>query len=286
MQYQCPLCHQALQLDNQAWRCANNHQFDRAKEGYVNLMPVQHKKSKNPGDNQMMMQARRQFLDAGYYQPLRDAIATVLERQLPEYPSGLSMLDIGCGEGYYTGFLAESLRAKNVITVYGLDIAKGAVRSAAKRYPAAHFCVASSYRLPFDDQSIHAVLRIYAPCEASELKRVTSADGIIVTVTPAPAHLFQLKELIYQTPQPHEEVAENIDGFSLIEELRLGYPMVLSGLQAVNLLQMTPFAWKANQQLVNELSEAAEFHCDTDFFIRIYKKNAVINFDTEKPGMS
>lgn len=272
MQYQCPLCHQSLQLDNQTWRCANNHQFDRAKEGYVNLMPVQHKKSKNPGDNQMMMQARRQFLDAGYYQPLRDAIAVLFDKQLSEHQTGLSVLDIGCGEGYYTGFLAESLYARHKLSIYGLDIAKGAVRSAAKRYPAAHFCVASSYRLPFDDQSIHAVLRIYAPCEASELKRVIGADGIIITVTPAPAHLFQLKELIYQTPQLHAEIAEKIDGFSLIEEQRLSYPMVLSGQQAVNLLQMTPFAWKANEKLIAELSEVEAFHCDTDFFIRIYKK--------------
>ncbi|WP_159566403.1 23S rRNA (guanine(745)-N(1))-methyltransferase [Budvicia diplopodorum] len=273
MRYQCPLCHQSLQLGSQAWRCSNNHQFDRAKEGYVNLMPVQHKKSKNPGDNQMMMQARRQFLNAGYYQPLRDAVTAILDKQLPERQNGLSLLDIGCGEGYYTGFLAESLNKNRQLTVYGLDISKGAIRSAAKRYSVANFCVASSYRLPFGDNSVDAILRIYAPCEASELQRVVSDNhGIIVTVTPAPHHLFQLKELIYQTAQPHDEVIEAIEGFELVEEQRLSYPMSLSGTQAVNLLQMTPFAWKASEKLIADLAAESDFHCETDFFIRIYKK--------------
>lgn len=273
MQYECPLCHQPLQLDGQIWRCSNNHQFDRAKEGYVNLMPVQHKNSKNPGDNQMMMQARRQFLNAGYYQTLRDAVAIILDKQFPERQRSLSLLDIGCGEGYYTGYLAESLSPNRQLTVYGLDISKIAVRFAAKRYPRVNFCVASSYRLPFGNNSIDAILRIYAPCEPSELNRVISHEhGIVITVTPAPRHLFQLKELIYQTAQPHDEVIEHIDGFVLVDEKCLSYSMSLSGSQAVNLLMMTPFAWKVSEKMIIKLAELSGFHCETDFFIRIYRK--------------
>lgn len=273
MQYQCPLCHQPLQLDNQVWQCSNRHQFDRAKEGYVNLMPVQHKKSKNPGDNQMMMQARRQFLDAGYYQPLRDAIFTLLDNSLPDTPDQQSLLDIGCGEGYYTGFLAERLKQQRDIQVYGLDIAKGAIRSAAKRYVSAAFCVASSHRLPFNDQSIDAVLRIYAPCKAEELIRVVKSDGMIIAVTPAPNHLIQLKALIYQTPQPHDDIEEQIEGFHCVSSQRLNYRLELPGAQAVNLLQMTPFAWKASEPLIAKLAEETLFCCEADFYIRVYRKN-------------
>ncbi|AWH87383.1 23S rRNA (guanine(745)-N(1))-methyltransferase [Limnobaculum parvum] len=273
MQYQCPLCHQPLQLDNQIWLCSNHHQFDRAKEGYVNLMPVQHKKSKNPGDNQMMMQARRQFLDAGYYQPLRDAIFSLLDNLLPDDSTSQTLLDIGCGEGYYTGFFAEKLKLRRNITVYGLDIAKGAIRSAAKRYASAEFCVASSHLLPFSNQSMDAVLRIYAPCKAQELSRVVKSDGLIVAVTPAPNHLIQLKGLIYQVPQPHDDSEEHIDGFYLVESQRLSYGLNLPGEQAVNLLQMTPFAWKASEQLIAELSDNTDFYCETDFYIRLYRKN-------------
>ncbi|MDR0806700.1 MAG: 23S rRNA (guanine(745)-N(1))-methyltransferase [Enterobacteriaceae bacterium] len=272
MYYQCPLCHHSLQLNNQVWRCDNNHQFDRAKEGYVNLMPVQHKKSKNPGDNQMMMQARRQFLDAGYYQPLRDVLFSLLDKSLTDHHNLQTLLDIGCGEGYYTGFLADNLVTNRKLNVYGLDIAKGAIRAAAKRYASVSFCVASSHRLPFDDRAIDGVLRIYAPCKAQELNRVIKDDGFIIAVTPAPQHLIQLKGLIYQTPQPHDDIEEQIEGFYCVQQQRLSYEMVLTGEPAVNLLQMTPFAWKATEQLISDLSAQSEFHCDTDFYIRLYKK--------------
>ncbi|AKJ42248.1 23S rRNA (guanine(745)-N(1))-methyltransferase [Pragia fontium] len=272
MLYQCPICHHSLQLDDRVWCCSNHHQFDRAKEGYVNLMPVQHKKSKNPGDNQMMMQARRQFLDAGYYQPLRDAIYSLLDKSLSDHQNTKRLLDIGCGEGYYTGFLAENLSSHHTVQVHGLDIAKGAIRAAAKRYPAASFCVASSHRLPFADDSMDGVLRIYAPCKAQELSRVIKSGGFIVAVTPAPRHLIQLKGLIYQTPQPHEDIEEQIEGFHCIQQQRLSYNLTLSGEQAVNLLQMTPFAWKASEQLIQQLAEMSEFHCEADFYIRLYQK--------------
>ena len=100
MPYQCPLCQQQLEKNDHQWRCANNHQFDCAKEGYVNLMPVQLKHSKQPGDSAEMMQARRAFLDQNYYQPLRNAVCAALDAHMPAQTRRI--LDIGCGEGYYT----------------------------------------------------------------------------------------------------------------------------------------------------------------------------------------
>jgi len=150
MSYQCPLCHQTLTLNDRQWRCPQNHQFDNAKEGYVNLMPVQHKRSKQPGDSPEMMESRRRFLDAGHYQPLRDRVAQKLDEALPAEAS--TLLDIGCGEGYYTAEVARRLSQQRAIEVYGLDVAKVAIRNAAKRYREVNFCVASSHRLPFADQ--------------------------------------------------------------------------------------------------------------------------------------
>ena len=79
-QYRCPLCQQALLLDEKSYRCANNHSFDQAKQGYVNLLPVQFKHSKEPGDNKAMVQARRAFLDKGYYQPLLDSMLALYQK--------------------------------------------------------------------------------------------------------------------------------------------------------------------------------------------------------------
>ena len=300
--YQCPLCHQPLQLcrgEPRRWQCAARHQFDCAKEGYVNLMPVQHKHSKNPGDNKEMMQARRAFLEAGHYQPLRDKVAALLQESLTAVSASdahqVHVLDIGCGEGYYTAALARVLAEHAMISnsetfagsasngeaqvasqVFGLDISKVAVRYAAKRYPNVEFCVASSHRLPFADASLDAVVRIYAPCKAQELARCVRPGGVVITVSPAPRHLYQLKEQVYGDVVLHPCPVETLDGFTLEQDLRLAYPMRLSAEAAVQLLQMTPFAWRASAQVWEHLAAQREFACETDFAIRIHRRDPVI----------
>ncbi len=268
MSYLCPLCHKALQLNQRSYKCENNHQFDVAKEGYVNLMPVQHKRSKDPGDNKEMMQARRRFLDGDHYHQLRQTVADLLKQNHPQ-----QILDIGCGEGYYTHYFKQVLSADNqASTVFGLDISKIAIRYAAKRYPDCRFSVASSHRLPFADRSLNAVVRIYAPCKAEELERVLDHHGILITVTPAARHLYQLKELIYQDVVLHDESGEELTAFELSHEQKLSYSMNLSGQDAFDLLQMTPFAWRASEAVKQQLLTSTQFECEADFMIRVYKK--------------
>lgn len=273
MSYQCPLCHLALTPSEGGLTCENNHQFDRAKEGYVNLMPVQHKRSKEPGDNVDMMQARRRFLATDHYHPLREAVTELCIIHTEHSPR--QILDIGCGEGYYTAYIAKKLASlSSYTTCYGLDISKVAIRYAAKRYTSPHmqFCVASSQRLPFADHSLDAVIRIYAPCEAPELARVLSSQGVVITVTPAARHLYQLKELIYKEAHLHDEAPEILAGFELIKETKLSYAMTMSGEQADDLLQMTPFAWKASAELRAQLTASLEMNCEADFMLRVFKK--------------
>ncbi|MGF1682647.1 23S rRNA (guanine(745)-N(1))-methyltransferase [Photobacterium minamisatsumaniensis] len=270
MSYQCPLCHSSLSQQANTWCCSNNHQFDLAKEGYVNLMPAHHKGSKNPGDNKEMMQSRRAFLEAGHYHALRNTVIDVLELYLPEQAE--SLLDIGCGEGYYTSGFAEALQAHPSLEVHGLDISKVAIRYAAKRYKQCHFCVASSHRLPFADRSLDGIVRIYAPCKTDELVRTVKQGGIVVTVTPAARHLYQLKELIYNDVKLHDMTAEAIDGFDLIEDKQLHYEMTLGGEEATALMQMTPFAWKTSDAIWQQLAESEQFRCEADFSIRVYRK--------------
>ncbi|WP_340620357.1 23S rRNA (guanine(745)-N(1))-methyltransferase [Xenorhabdus siamensis] len=270
MSYQCPLCHLPLLFSHHQWRCEKNHQFDCAKEGYVNLLPVQHKRSKEPGDSAEMMQARRAFLQAGYYQTLQQKVIELFDRFLPERTKAL--LDIGCGEGYYTASVQKALNLKRHITVYGLDVAKIAVRYGAKRYPDVSFCVASSHRLPFTDSSLDGILRIYAPCKAAELSRVVKSEGIVLTVTPGPRHLYQLKELIYQEVHLHPENTEQLEGFELVSAETLAYEMQLDGEQSYNLLQMTPFAWRASEEVKSNLIATQSFNCEVDFTLKVYRR--------------
>lgn len=269
MAYQCPLCHLPLRQNHQQWRCENNHQFDRAKEGYVNLLPVQHKRSKQPGDSAEMMQARRDFLDAGHYQPLQQRVCDLLDQALPA--EAQAVLDIGCGEGYYTAALADRLGARRTLTLYGLDVAKVAVRHAAKRYRQVNFCVASSQRLPFEESVLDAVVRIYAPCNAAELARTVKPGGYVLTVAPGPRHLLQLKAAIYSQVQLHVEQDEQLEGFTRVDQQSLGYTLTLTGPEALQLLQMTPFAWRASEETRQALGSSG-LTCETDFVIRLHQR--------------
>lgn len=274
MLYQCPLCHQPLLPETSGWRCENRHQFDRAKEGYVNLLPVQHKRSKQPGDSADMMAARRDFLDAGHYQPLQEKVCEIFERILTA-PT-VTVLDIGCGEGYYTSAVARKLQTKAESHVQGLDVSKVAIRSGARRYPDVHFCVASSHRLPFSENQFDAVLRIYAPCKAEELFRVLKIEGYVLTVTPGPRHLIQFKALIYQDVKLHDETPENMAGFELVEEHALQYPMTLNSEESAALLQMTPLAWRARPEVWGVLATTPAFECEADFTLRLWQRKAEI----------
>lgn len=272
MSYQCPLCQQPLLPEATAWRCENRHQFDRAKEGYVNLLPVQHKGSRQPGDSADMMHARREFLDAGHYRPLQQKVCERLEDVLPA--SSLSLLDIGCGEGYYTDEVARRLQARGEARIYGLDVSRVAVRYAARRYHNVEFCVASSHRLPFAASQFDAVLRIYAPCKAEELFRVVKDQGYVLTVTPGPRHLIQFKELIYQDVKLHDATPEKMEGFTLTAEHSLSYPVTLNSEESAALLQMTPFAWRARPEVWGVLATTTEFTCETDFILRLWQRNS------------
>ncbi|PKA31595.1 23S rRNA (guanine(745)-N(1))-methyltransferase [Cedecea lapagei] len=271
MSFSCPLCHALLTHDENSYTCPQGHRFDKAKEGYVNLLPVQHKRSRDPGDSAEMMQARRAFLDAGHYQPLRDAVAEWLATMLEQ--NATSVLDIGCGEGYYTAAFAQVASEKGAQTV-GLDVSKSAIRAAAKRYPQVTFCVASSHRLPFDDASKDAIIRIYAPCKAEELARVVKPGGWVITVTPGPKHLMEMKGLIYDEVRLHAPHSEQLSGFTLRHEQSLGYEMSLTGEEAVALLQMTPFAWRAKPEVWETLGKQDVFRCQTDFSLHCWQRES------------
>jgi len=276
--YRCPLCQLPLQIVPSGYQCAQRHQFDRAKEGYVNLLPVQQKKSLDPGDNAEMIHARRSFLEAGFYQPLSDAVNQLLSARLNQLRQ-LTVLDIGCGEGYYSHRLQDFLRserglepATSAVSLYGIDISKAAVKAAAKKYRHLKFAVASSYHLPFANQSFSALLRIYAPSQSSELARVCQADGWLCTVTPAPKHLIELKQKIYQEPRLHPTDIASEAGFTHQQRQQLSWEwQPQSAIELEQLLQMIPLGYRltadSREQLMAVLPAIT-----LDFYLDLYQR--------------
>lgn len=263
--YICPICRETLSANASGFRCQKNHCFDLAKEGYVNLLPVQHKHSKDPGDNKDMVMARRAFLEQGYYQPLINKLIS-LYQQYGDLTK--PVLDAGCGEGYYTH---QHKQATN--KVYGVDIAKNAIKIAAKRYKDCAFSVGTLSNLSFEDELFGWIYSIYAPILEQEFTRVLSTGGYLLTVTPAENHLFELKSLIYRQAQQHDTEKQPINQLTLVCEEKLNYQMDFANTDdVINLLAMTPFAFKTTPALLSELKNKSSFSCQADFHIRLYLK--------------
>ncbi|MFT6926928.1 MAG: 23S rRNA (guanine745-N1)-methyltransferase [Psychromonas sp.] len=266
----CPLCQTKLQRIHNTQICANNHHFDIAKEGYLNLLPVNAKNSKNPGDNKEMISARRAFLNSDGYLPLAEKVSELVNEYLADYDQA-EILDLGCGEGYYTASLAARLPEQFMIN--GLDISKVAIRYAAKRYKNINFCVASAYDVPLADNSLDALIRIYAPSLESELQRLIKSNGYLLTVTPAPRHLFQLREKIYLQVNEHAEDNSAPCGFNKIKQVNLNYLLNIDSPAILqNLINMTPFAWKFNEQKMLDLLAEKHWEIECDFNIEVYQK--------------
>ena len=272
MSYICPICQLPLaQNQSNAWCCTNNHQFDTAKEGYVNLLPVQKKKSKDPGDNKEMMMARREFLNKGHYQALSDKVNQLAK----EYqPKAKAILDIGCGEGYYSHRLINQLhQTQSDCQLWGLDISKIAIKYAAKKYPDMHFCVASVFEMPFIENSFDLAIRIYAPSKVEELQRVIKPEGILITVSPGPKHHFAIKQKIYEKPRLHPQESLVLEGFDYLGQHSLEYMLPLTDESDIeHLLNMTPYAWKLSLSQKQQMAEEG-LNCELDFKIEVHKRH-------------
>lgn len=243
----CPYCGKPLTTERPAWKCENNHSFDVARQGYVNLLPVTQKHSLHPGDSAVMVAARRDYLNAGYYAP----IAKKLRELVASYAPGCrSILDAGCGEGYYLSKLDAQER-------WGVDISKDAVRYAAVREKSAKFLAATAVHLPFSDAVFDCVLSMFSLTAEAEFARVLKDGGIFVQVLAGENHLAALKGVIYPTLLKKEKTLHpQLDGFTLLHEETLSFPFTLETHEAVqNLLYMTPHAWRISREGAEALAD-------------------------------
>lgn len=271
--WQCPLCKHPLSLISPTSQCENGHAFDMAKAGYVNLFPVQFKNSKQPGDDKAMVRARREFHSKQGYLPLKQKMVELLADNAPVLDT-LRVYDAGCGEGSYLYHIVKGLNEKNINTTgAGSDIAKIAVELAAKAYKNIQFVVASSFSLPLQDNSQHAVIQVFAPGESKEYARILQPGGLLITVDPAPRHLFELKACIYDQPQQHNVSEGERVGFSLISDDAFSYSLTFdSREQVTDLVKMTPYYWKLPEGKIDSIISTLK-KVTVDFQIRLYRRN-------------
>lgn len=249
----CPKCKERLVAQNNCYKCVSGHAFDISSKGYVNLLLSQ--KSGIHGDSKEMLSARRSFLELGHYSPIITKLCDIIERDCKKT---VNILDAGCGEGYYTGKLCYELLNRGIkAEIYGIDVSKDGIGMAAKRYKQCRFAVSSVNELCFPDSSFDYVISLFAPISESEFERVMKPDGALITVSPAPRHLWGLKSLVYDNPYENEETTFTPLMLRMTEADTVESEMTLNTADDIeNLFKMTPYYHKtslAGKQKVNAL---------------------------------
>ncbi|MFP5418267.1 MAG: putative RNA methyltransferase [Gammaproteobacteria bacterium] len=245
----CPLDGAPLRRVGSCWRCASGHSFDIARQGYANLLPVQNKRSRDPGDSKDMIAARRRFLAAAYYQPIATAVSRAVLGALPADAIS-SCLDAGCGEGYYLRQLAAAVPAGQNVELLGLDISKWAVRSAAQLDARPTWLVGSNATLPVRSGTLDCVLCMFGFPVYAEFARVLKPGGRLIEVDAGPDHLRELREIIYPRLKPaRPDQAPVPPGFKRLSGETLQFSVELARADEIaDLLTMTPHLYRASAE--------------------------------------
>ena len=266
MELICPLCAQKLARQENRFVCPAGHSFDIARQGYVHLLPVQNKRSLNPGDTREQVLSRRAFLEQGYYAPIADALAEEAEAL------GIrgQILDVGCGEGWYSAALARKLSAP----LTGLDISKEAVRCAAAKYKDAQWLCASAAHIPVEDGSVELVMSLFAITLPEEFARVLEKKGYFFQVLAAEDHLLGLKGIIYpELKFKEKDTIPSLPGFTLVRSRPIRFSFAVEGEQVKNLFSMTPHVFRIGKEGAQRLAET-DFLSDTaSCVLNIYRKD-------------
>ena len=251
----CPICKTELMHKEKIFYCVNNHSFDQAKSGYINLLVGK----KPTGDNAMMAKARADFLEKDYYHVLRD--------YLKEFTKDYACtLDLACGEGYYT----RSFSSKEV---YGFDLSKEAILYASKKDKSAHYGIASIFDLPIQSNSMDLVTELFAPVPAQEVVRVLKKEGIFLLVSPGPYHLFELKQAIYDTPYLNEYLKVELP-LTPYKTLTLKDKVHITSNEEIEaLFKMTPYYYKTSKKDQDKLHAINELDVTVEFYVQLFKKD-------------
>lgn len=307
----CPLCQSPLKPAADTWRCdgrlhpkQTSHPFDVARQGYVNLLPVQQKKSKAPGDSQESIDARKRFLNHGHYASLQGLISQKMtellyqDKQVGDHKSkSVNWLDIGCGEGYYTQAMAQ-LGLDAIDTLIAADISKPAVVELAKVSKMAgqlwyqqneqpstqttviYPLVTSAAHLPLRPHSMTGISSIFSPILPEAFAEVLADDGYLIIAKPDIGHLATMRDALFDSVREHDSdkfLQELAPYFTLIDTHRVSTELTLSADDLADLMTMTPYAYRARSEKRKALLAAVEteaFNTEAKFVVYVLRKSS------------
>ena len=261
----CPLCHAEMARDRKSFFCGGErrHCFDLAAQGYVNMASS---RAAGGGDDATLIAARVDFLGKGHYQPIAQKLGQLLARHAP----GGIVVDAGCGEGYYTNALAREH------SIFGFDLSKNGVKHAAKQgvreANRALFAVSGIFDMPLADESVDAVISLFAPVASEEFLRVLKPGGVLILAGAGREHLFSLKSAIYDTPYYNRERADAPDNMTLVEKEILRFDMALGQSDLQSLFAMTPYFYRTSVQGKERLAALESLVVNAEVEFAVYRK--------------
>ena len=262
----CPVCGASMQAEEGGKSCqctgVRRHSYDFARSGYLNLT----RPGDGEGDLKEAVNARKLFLNAGYYEPLSNEINAILQKL-----NAVTVLDAGCGEGYYTNRMAKDR------SVFGVDLSRAGIDSAAKQAKQnnieAAFAVGSIFSIPVMDATCDAVTNLFAPCCEEEFTRVLKSGGYLILVGAGERHLMGLKQVLYENPYLNPGRADLPTQMEEVERRRLTYTVSVEGKETIEaLFSMTPYYWRTSEADRIKLQNIDILQTELDFDIFIYKK--------------
>lgn len=273
----CPIDGERLEITDKQYTCINGHTYDVARQGYVNLLPVQHKRSKQPGDSKAMVLARTRFLDTGFYDPIAGKLNGIITDQLSD--GAMCILDAGCGEGYYLNALYQHIAmqaADTTLSFIGLDISKDAIIQSTKRNKQISWIVGTNRQPPVLEQSVDIILCLFGFINFDGFDSVLKPGGKIVLVDPGAEHLKELREIIYPELKSQElsqaDQAEDTR-FTQVGSETLQFKTTITDKALINdLLIMTPHFYRASKQGRQAASELTELEITADIIFRTLEK--------------
>lgn len=275
----CPLDLEKLTFKDSSFICPCSHTFDAARQGYVNLLPAHLKRSKNPGDQKEMVDARAAFLTSGAYEPVLQTVYQILSNEMSvSKRCHFNIIDAGCGEGYYTAGLAgkfvDTSLAKTV-SIFGYDISKQAVMAAAKRNKDITWAVATNARIPVLAASADMVICLFGFPHFQEFERILKKGGLVVLIDAGARHLYELREKIYDTVYIKENPTPKIyPGFTQISCTSHRFALTnMTSNHVSNLLKMTPHYYRMQKQKFDAVVADPPQSVTLDFYASCYTLN-------------
>ena len=269
----CPIEGDLLTVSERSLKCPAGHSFDIAREGYVNLLPVQNKRSKDPGDSKEMIAARRRLLGSGVYEPIALVTSKAVLSALDTQAEDISCLDAGCGEGYYLRHL-QQLATGRQFNFIGVDISKWAVQAAAKQDPCSVWVVGSNAKLPIADGAVDIILCMFGFPVYEEFARTLKPRGRLIMIEPGPDHLQELRAIIYPELKSKREPSELApQGFELVCEQAKSFQVSLKDKSMIaDLLVMTPHLYRASAQGKQAAAALEELDITIDIQVKTLAK--------------